>query len=492
MRAAQVVSAAACTLALMISCASAAADIELRSPGQSIRIDLVGGLPVQWLACAGVCDEAKTMRRTIVGGTHGALRWIAGEQSAAEAMRRIVYSAQVTRTAETVTAMLTPVGGPGFMQRYELSLTTHVLRMELQAPPGVGLMMSTGAGFVPYPMPGFGRAFSDVDLVQVTASGQEVVEAEDAGTGEIRVDRTAWLGIRSRFWAWLAQPGADAGAMVRAPGTDQPAVEWRAPAGRLQLSFYAGPVEWQSLRVVSPVLSNLLFAPLWEPLRWLSFALHFLLAVMMGWVANAGVAIILLSLAVKVVLFPLTRLADAWQRDVNLTEGRLQPRIAAIRKQFRGEEAHQRTLEAYREEGVHLLYPMKSLAGFAIQVPMFIAAFDMLADNFALNGARFLWIDDLARPDGLGALPVTLPFFGGDFNLLPVLMTLITVASARTQRDDSLTPALARRQRRQLYAMAAGFFLLFYTFPAGMVLYWTANNAWHFLKVQAGTLLAGH
>jgi len=74
-------------------------------------------------------------------------------------------------------------------------------------------------------------------------------------------------------------------------------------------------------------------------------------------------------------------------------------------------------------------------------------------------------------------------------NLLPVLMTLVTVLSALTQRDDSLTNDLLRRQQRQLYLMAGGFFLLFYTFPAGMVLYWTANNVWHLLKIQAARLL---
>jgi YidC/Oxa1 family membrane protein insertase len=183
----------------------------------------------------------------------------------------------------------------------------------------------------------------------------------------------------------------------------------------------------------------------------------------------------------------LTRIADRWQTEVNHTQSRLQPALQAIRREYKGEEAHNRTLQAYRDAGVHPLFTLKSLAGFAIQVPMFIAAFDMLADNFALDGARFLWIADLASPDRFLALPVTLPvtlpFFGGHFNLMPALMTLLTILSALVQRDDSLTSELQRRQRLQLYLMAAGFFLLFYTFPAGMVLYWTANNFWHLVKI---------
>ncbi|MCK6370421.1 MAG: YidC/Oxa1 family membrane protein insertase, partial [Gammaproteobacteria bacterium] len=82
-------------------------------------------------------------------------------------------------------------------------------------------------------------------------------------------------------------------------------------------------------------------------------------------------------------------------------------------------------------------------------------------------------------------------FFGADFNLLPLVMTALTVVSAFVQRDDSLSAELLKKQQRQLYLMAAGFFLLFYTFPAGMVLYWTANNAWHLLKLQLARFRTG-
>lgn len=485
-----------CALTLLFGRQGLAADVELRAGGEIVRIATVGGLPVQWMTCGGNCDEPDTRRRTIVGGDNGAMRWFADEQSDAEAMTRVVYEAQVTRNAQAVTAVLTArdsSGGKPLVQRYELSLATHILRASLRAPPGVGVRMSSGAGFVPDQMPGFGAAFCDVDVVRVTPSGQKVMESGEASVGrigEIAVTRTQWLGIRSRFWAWLARPdGGDVAAVIRAPRDNQGVVEWRSPTGKLQLVFYAGPVAWKQLREVAPELTQLLFAALWDPLRWLCFALYFLLAAISGWVVNSGLAIILLSLAVKILLFPLTQIAESWQREVNRIQGRIQPKIAAIRKQFRGEEAHERTLQVYRDEGVHTLYPMKSLAGFAIQLPMFIAAFDMLADNFALNGAPFLWIDDLAAPDRLGSLPVALPFFGGDLNLLPVLMTAITVLSALVQRDESLTLSMLRRQQRQLYFMAGGFFLLFYTFPAGMVLYWTANNFWHLVKIQATQLM---
>ena len=107
----------------------------------------------------------------------------------------------------------------------------------------------------------------------------------------------------------------------------------------------------------------------------------------------------------------------------------------------------------------------------------------MLGENIRLSGESFLWIEDLAGPDRFAALPFVLPFFGGHLNLLPVVMTLFTVLAARWQEEATLTPSLLRAQRLRLYAMAGVFFVLLYTFPAAMVLYWTANNLWHLVRV---------
>ena len=67
-------------------------------------------------------------------------------------------------------------------------------------------------------------------------------------------------------------------------------------------------------------------------------------------------------------------------------------------------------------------------------------------------------------------------------------MTLVTVLSSLLHRDESLSGPLLRRQRQRLHWMAALFFVLFYTFPAGMVLYWTTSNVLHFLKEQGARI----
>lgn len=465
-------------LLALLAAVPAAGNVDIATDFLRLELATTGGLPVRWTTCAEPCTGGGREQR-ILGSGAGTMTWTAADPALAAALAAIEYDASIEATPTAHVVVLTArtrLAGQRLVQRYTVARTNHVVRAEWQVPAGVRLAFGSGAAFVPAPLPGFGAAFTDVEVVRVGADGQQAVAA-----GEAREPAGSWLGPRQRFWAVLARGEAPAVVDIDLP--DQPVVTWMPAGGHLDLEIYAGPVEHGALRAVAPELDGLLFAGLWAPLRALCFGLFFLLEALLAVVPDAGLAIILVSLAVKVILWPLTRIADRWQAEVNRIQSRIQPRIAAIRREHRGETAHDLTLQVYREAGVHPLFTLKSLAGFAIQVPMFIAAFDMLADNFALAGRGFLWITDLAAPDRFAPLPFALPFFGSDFNLMPALMTLLTVASALVQREESLSPQLQGRQRRQLYAMAVAFFLLFYTFPAGMVLYWTANNGWHLLKI---------
>jgi YidC/Oxa1 family membrane protein insertase len=297
------------------------------------------------------------------------------------------------------------------------------------------------------------------------------------------------VGVRDRFWALLLRPTVGLTVDVRDAVPDRPRLDVQPDPdgdGSLHLVLYAGPVDPQRLTAADPVLGGLMFPGLWHGLRLLGFGLRRLLD---GWhrlVGSWGVAIVLLSLSVKVLMWPLATFAERWQRDVNRMQSLLAPELAVIRRDFRGEAAHRRTLAVYRRHGVSPLFPVRSALGVLIQIPVFIAAFDMLGEHFGLHGSPFLWIEDLALPDRWAALPVTVPFAGAHLNLLPFLMTGLPVLAARVQAEASLSAAVRAGQRRRLYAMAGAFFVVLYGFPAGMVLYWASNNFWHLLKVLAG------
>ena len=363
-----------------------------------------------------------------------------------------------------------------------------VTEMRLKVPAGAVLELFSTAAFIPDPLPGFGAVYGYVRPVGVSAEGQGKLES---GVVDPATD---WLGIRNRFFAVLLTDIRGARTEVDAVQENLPVIRLVPERGQREIVFslYAGPIERAALRDIDPLLTRMLFAALWDWLRWLCFGMLWLLTLIYGGVGNMGLSIILLSVAVKFLMTPLTRAADRLQASVNRTSALLQPELDAIKRNYKGEEAHNRVLAVYKKHGVHPLYTMKSLAGFLLQIPIFIAAFDMLGENHALHEVSFLWIADLARPDQWIALPFTVPFFGGYLNLLPFLMTGLTLLTSWLQQEESLNEELNRRQQSRLFWMAGAFFLLFYTFPAGMVLYWTTNNVlalakilWHRLRVAA-------
>ena len=165
-----------------------------------------------------------------------------------------------------------------------------------------------------------------------------------------------------------------------------------------------------------------------------------------------------------------------FQRKINKIQSVLVPKIKSIKSRYKGEEAHNKILKEYKELGVSHFYTLKPLLGSLIQVPILIAIFNALGEMPQFDGHSFLWINNLAYPDSLAYFPFTIPMFGNSFNLLPIMMTAITLYSTLIFRDRSALKSQETRQKRNLYLMAAVFFTLFYPFPASMVLYWTLAN----------------
>jgi len=424
-------------------------------------------------------------------------RWVVpGDRNASRLLQQMQYDVVDDGTGTGERRTLTsrePVNGHYLTHHYVLTPAGAYLDLDL--PPGAAIELSGQPDFVPQSLPGFGAFYTRVLPVVVDGDGQQTLESDEELSAGLKLDAGSWFGIRNRFQARLLR--SDNSILeIRVDTTEKNLPRVTAvPTGggsRLALEVYAGPVESQSLSAVDANLSGMLYAALWNWLRLLCFGMSWLLTSLYSLLGNVGLSIILLSVCVKVLMSPLTMLAERWQDSVHKTMAILQPKIDAIKNAHKGEDAHKRILAVYKEHNVSPLYPVKSAAGFLIQIPIFIAAFDMLGESTLLDQSRFLWMADLARPDHALLLPWELPFFGDYLNLLPFLMTGITLLSSWVQTDRSLTPELLYRQRVRLSLMAGAFFVLFYTFPAGMVLYWTTNNVLHLLKIQIVRIRTRH
>ncbi len=374
---------------------------------------LDGASPVTWRACHPSCALADAGAGTSLRFTgtddppQSPLAFLDG--ASVVDLRRQRFAATETEDPRSriVTFQSGPLGeGVTLEKRFEVSKTGYevVMAARLLGPNAAAfatgrrleLDLEAGRGLVPAPAAGFTAKLDRVERVILGAGGVRV--PGDAGNLSTPLGSGDWVGFRSRFWTVAARPDRasvlmsrpEGGlALVAAAGPDM--VSWR-------YVFYSGPVEFEALTRADPDLGRLLFAGLWFWLRALSLALLHLLHWLITLTGNAGVAIVALAVSVKIALMPLAAVAHRLQEQVNATQARLQPGIEAINAAYRGEERTRRTLALYREQGVHPMYTVRSLVGFLIQFPVFIAVFDMLAEDFDLYRVPFLWIRDLSRP----------------------------------------------------------------------------------------------
>lgn len=186
---------------------------------------------------------------------------------------------------------------------------------------------------------------------------------------------------------------------------------------------------------------------------------------------KVGIAIVVLSLTINLLVLPLYRRADAMQEEERLIEARLHDGVAHIKKTFRGNERTMMLQTYYRQNNYSPLYVLRSAVSLLLEIPFFIAAYRFLSGLSLLQGVSFGPIADLGVPDGL------IPIGGISINVLPILMTLINVISTVI-----FTKGYPLKSKIQLYAMAAFFLVFLYDSPSGLVFYWTLNNLFSLIK----------
>ena len=228
---------------------------------------------------------------------------------------------------------------------------------------------------------------------------------------------------------------------------------------------------------------KLKYAHLWEPFRLICIGIEGALLWLhslhsLGW----GITIILLSLLFKIFILPANVLLTRLQRNVSHIQARLAPELETIKANFSDEEAHNKFMVAHKAQGVTPFYNLKPLLLTLAPIPFLIAIFNVLGELNQIAGHSFMWISNLAYPDAVFDFGVHIPLLGSSINLLPILMTLLTIFAALLHQNKIVSAKELRRQKLNLYFMAFGFLLLFYPFPSAIVLYWTFANIWQLIQ----------
>jgi YidC/Oxa1 family membrane protein insertase len=214
--------------------------------------------------------------------------------------------------------------------------------------------------------------------------------------------------------------------------------------------FFVGPQEEKVLEALTPGLELVKdygwLTILAKPLYWLLDKLH-------GFIQNWGWSIMALVLLLKIAFYWLNAKAYASMAKMKAVN----PRIMEMRERLKDkpQEMQQAMMKLYREEKVN---PMGGCFPIMIQIPVFIALYWVLLSSVEMRNAPWiLWIKDLSSPD---------PFF-----LLPIIMTLTTLL------QTALNPAPPDpMQAKMMWVMPLIFSVMFFFFPAGLVLYWITNN----------------
>jgi YidC/Oxa1 family membrane protein insertase len=306
-----------------------------------------------------------------------------------------------------------------------------------------------------------------------------------------------WLGVENQFFAVLLTPVVDRsiqhadfqclnerdpeGYLV--PRDAVPDIEAAAgfpainvPAGKavtVNYGLFAGPKDFNRLDALGAnqgalmnydgvVPFSLLIVPMLTVLHFWNLIFH-----------NYGVAIILLTLMIKAITWPLQSIANRSGKRMQA----LAPKLKELQAKYKEtpEKLQTETFALYREYGVN---PFGGCLPALIQMPVFFSLYFMLQNAVELRGQSFLWVHDLTKPDAVWTAPFL--FFGMHPSLhpLPIMVTALTMVMMR------MTPQIGDpTQAKVAQFMPLIFLFIFYNFAAALSLYYVINNAVSIIQI---------
>ncbi len=305
-----------------------------------------------------------------------------------------------------------------------------------------------------------------------------------------------WVSAKNKFFTQILRPDEPVATMAVlstreaqgkgiVPKTIAAALDFKpetvAPGTQREIgySYFIGPkkysvlkesgysmekvMEFQTIGTFS--FMNWLMEPARKALLWTLNVFH-------GVFRNYGVAIILLTLLVRILFWPLThKSTESMQRMKEI-----QPEIKALQEKYKGnpQKLQQETMKLYKEKKVN---PMGGCLPMFVQIPVFIALYTVLRNAIELRYAGFLWIADLSTAENLFAGAFKIPIIGWDaLNILPLLMSASMIWQQKLTPQAATTPEQIQQQKMMTFMMPLMMLFFFYTMPSGLVLYWTTSN----------------
>lgn len=277
----------------------------------------------------------------------------------------------------------------------------------------------------------------------------------------------------------------------RFPASKYPGYQFQLPlrASPMQFRVYAGPYMNDVLERVDAAFAdpstgyNPNYVKATSFRGWFTFIsepfakfLFFLMKIFYKVTASWGAAIILLTVALRIMLYPL----NAWSIKSSLKMQHLAPKITALQERYKRDPQRLKSemIALYREKGVN---PFSGCIPMVIQLPFLVGMFDLLKSTFELRGAPFIpgWINNLSAPDVVFSWKYPILFFGTSFHLLPLLLGGIMwfqqKMSVFAPKNKALLTDQQKQQRMMGNVLTIVFAVMFYHFPSGLNIYWLSS-----------------
>jgi len=209
-------------------------------------------------------------------------------------------------------------------------------------------------------------------------------------------------------------------------------------------------------------------------LGWLENILKFILQTIYHVVPNYGIAIIILTFIVKIIMWPLTH--KSYESTARMQE--MNPKIQELRDKYKDnpQKMNAEMAAMYKREGVN---PLGGCLPMLLQLPFFIAMFGLFNNHFDLRGAAFIqgWINDLSSPESIIHFNnFTIPILGWtDIRLLPIIFVATQIITSKFTQTPA-SGGSASQMKMMTYMLPIVFFFILYNMPSGLLVYWIVTN----------------
>jgi len=210
----------------------------------------------------------------------------------------------------------------------------------------------------------------------------------------------------------------------------------------------------------------------WSVFRWINTGVVIPIFNFLGsFISNYGIIILIMTIFIKLVLFPLTYKSYKSQAKMRI----LAPDIKEINEKYPGNEnamvRQQKTMALYSKAGAN---PMSGCLPMLLQMPILFAMFSFFPSAIELRGQSFLWAKDLAAPDAIiswsGNIPLVTEYFGNHISLFCLLMTVTNILYTRVNMQNS--PGQMPGMKWMMYLMPVFFMIFFNNYAAGLSYYY--------------------